>query len=42
MNLEQTLFTDHQTIPAAAFCPICGGECYAPGLGCLRCEGGMV
>ena len=35
---ESTLFTDHQAQVPGGFCPVCGGECYLPGLGCLRCE----
>ena len=42
MYIQLTLFIDPQTIPAAAFCPICGGERYAPSLICLRCEGGLL
>ena len=42
MFIRITLFIDPQTQPPAAFCPVCGGECYAPSLICLRCEGGLL
>ena len=42
MYISLTLFIDPQTLPPAAFCPCCGGERYAPGLHCLRCEGGWL
>ena len=29
---------DPQAARPAAFCPECGGECYAPGCFCFRCE----
>ena len=38
MNLESTLFCDPQTQPPADNCKYCGGELYAPGLICDRCE----
>lgn len=37
-DLEPMLYIDKQLQPPACFCPICGGECYAPSLVCLRCE----
>jgi len=42
MFIRITLFIDPQTQLPAAFCPVCGGECYAPSLICLRCEGGLL
>ncbi len=33
-----TLHTDPQEAKPASFCPLCGGERYAPGEHCLRCE----
>lgn len=42
MDMKLTLYIDPQTLPAADFCPICAGERYAPGLVCLRCEGGWL
>lgn len=33
-----TRHIDPQDIAPNAFCPHCGGECYAPSLVCLRCE----
>lgn len=39
MNLiEPVLYVDLQAVPTAAVCEICGGERYAPGFHCLRCE----
>jgi len=35
---ESILYFDPQTAKPAGFCPICGGECYAPSLACIRCE----
>lgn len=42
MYIQIKFMIDPQTLPPAAFCPICGGECYAPSLRCLRCEGGWL
>ena len=36
-NVEQVLFWDEQAEKPVCFCPVCGGECYAPGRMCLRC-----
>lgn len=36
--IEPVLFHDPQREPSACLCPVCGGERYAPGLVCLRCE----
>lgn len=36
--IEPMLYGDPQGARPACFCPRCGGERYAPGLGCLRCE----
>ena len=41
-EIESNLYTDPQAQVPAAFCPVCGGELYLPGLHCLRCEGGMA
>lgn len=40
MNTEflSTLFYDPQAAVPARFCEVCGCECYAPGLHCIRCE----
>ena len=35
---ESILYIDPQAAKPAAFCPVCGGECYAPSLICIRCE----
>jgi hypothetical protein len=35
---EPMLFIDIQSLPPADYCPVCGGERYAPSLICLRCE----
>ena len=35
---ESILCIDAQSVRPARFCPVCGGECYAPSLICLRCE----
>ena len=37
-KMEGTLFFDPQAAVPACFCPRCGGECYAPGFTCIRCE----
>lgn len=37
-TIEQTLFIDPQAQIPAAYCPVCGGERYAPSLVCSRCE----
>ena len=37
-SIEQVLYIDPQAAVPAGFCPVCGGELYAPGLVCLRCE----
>ena len=36
--IEPMLYVDPQAEKPACFCPRCGGECYAPGCICLRCE----
>lgn len=36
--LETMLYIDSQGAVPACFCQDCGGERYAPGLLCLRCE----
>ena len=36
--MEGTLYFDPQAAVPACFCPRCGGECYAPGFTCIRCE----
>ncbi len=36
--IESVLYIDFQASPPAGHCPCCGGECYAPGLRCVRCE----
>lgn len=36
--IEQMLYIDPQNRKPAGFCPVCGGELYAPGCNCLRCE----
>ncbi len=41
-TIEQTLYPDPQAQTAAGFCPICGGEVYAPGMYCARCERGAA
>jgi hypothetical protein len=35
---ESVLYCDPQAARPAGFCPVCGGECYAPSLMCIRCE----
>ncbi len=35
---ESILYLDPQAAKPARFCPRCGGECYPPGLVCIRCE----
>jgi hypothetical protein len=35
---ESILYYDPQATKPAAFCPVCGGECYARSLTCIRCE----
>jgi len=36
--IEPMLYIDIQQEKPVCFCEVCGGERYAPGLGCLRCE----
>ena len=36
--IEPMLYIDPQVEKPACFCPVCGGERYAPGFACLRCE----
>ena len=36
--IEPMLYIDIQQAVPACFCETCGGERYAPGLVCLRCE----
>ncbi len=38
MNIMPMLYEDPQDRSPVCFCPVCGGERYAPGGGCLRCE----
>ena len=38
ISMEAVLYTDPQTQPPQGFCPVCGGEIYAPQGICLRCE----
>ena len=38
--MESVLYMDPQAEKHADFCPVCGGERYAPGRRCLRCERG--
>lgn len=38
LEFSYTLFYDEQAAIPGGFCKICGCECYAPGLHCLRCE----
>jgi len=35
---ESILYIDPQAAKPACFCPLCGSECYAPSLTCIRCE----
>ena len=37
-KIEPILYIDTQNEKPAGFCPVCGGERYAPSLVCLRCE----
>ena len=37
-QIEPMLYIDPQTRKPVCFCSRCGGERYAPGLVCLRCE----
>lgn len=36
--VEGTLYWDPQQETDLDFCPVCGGERYAPGYHCPRCE----
>lgn len=36
--IEETLYFDPQAAIPAGYCPVCGGELYAIGGICLRCE----
>ena len=36
--IESVLFVDPQAVPPVCRCRCCGGERYAPGRRCLRCE----
>ena len=36
--IEPMLYIDHQMESRILFCGVCGGECYAPGFRCIRCE----
>ena len=38
MTIRPMLWTDPQAEKPRCFCPVCGGERYAPGCRCLRCE----
>jgi hypothetical protein len=35
---ESILYPDPQAAKPAFRCPVCGSECYAPSLICIRCE----
>ena len=35
---ESVLYFDPQAAKPDYFCPVCGGECYAPSRTCIRCE----
>ena len=37
-RMEPVLFVDVQAVAPACLCRRCGGERYAPGRRCLRCE----
>ncbi len=37
-SIEPTLYIDPQAQIPAGSCPRCGGEVYAPGCVCLRCQ----
>ena len=37
-SIEAILYTDCQAQPPRGFCPICGGELYAPTGDCPRCR----
>ena len=37
--IEGTLYIDPQQQIPSGFCPVCGGELYAPSLLCIKCEG---
>ena len=37
-NIQPILYIDTGAQKPAGFCPVCGGELYAPSLVCLRCE----
>lgn len=37
-GIEPMLYPDEQAAVPGCFCPRCLGECYLPGLYCLRCE----
>lgn len=37
-GIQPTLYLDPQAQKPASFCPVCGGERYAPSERCLRCE----
>ena len=37
-SMEAVLYTDPQAQPPRGFCPVCGGEIYAPEGDCLRCR----
>lgn len=37
-EIESTLYIDIQAQIPGGFCPICGGELYAPSFACLRCD----
>ncbi len=41
-SIFQPPYPDPQTQPASGFCPVCGGEVYAPSLACSRCERGRI
>ena len=36
--IEPMLYIDPQAAKPLSRCPVCGGERYAPGENCIRCE----
>lgn len=38
VTIESALYIDPQAAKPSGFCPTCGGELYAPGNNCLRCQ----
>lgn len=37
-KIESVLYIDPGAERPAGFCPVCGGEVYAPSMLCYRCE----